>query len=128
MSLKTIYFTTLFILFLGCSKEPSGSNTPTDSNTPPAVPFDPRPRDNAEYVSPYQVVFSWRSIDPDGDPIIYDFYFGNEEGGSLVARDLPNPIYQIDSLSFGTRFYWGVRAKDNRGGVSRRTFWSFWTR
>lgn len=96
-------------------------------NAPPSTPFDPRPGNGERDVTAASVNFSWRCIDADGDSITYDFYFGGYPSGSLIQRDLDGESFQVEELNANTTYYWGVRARDDRGAESSRTVWEFCT-
>lgn len=69
------------------------------------------------------VIFTWEAaIDPDGDDIIYEVYFGTDP---LKIDKLVTAVYNDTSFVFNGRFesctnyFWEVIAKDGRGGETR---------
>ena len=71
---------------------------------------------------------TWQeAIDPDGDLVKYDVYFGTEPDPEIVVK------VRLDSTTFtpilvaGTTYYWKVDAKDGREGKSESAVWSFTT-
>lgn len=67
---------------------------------------------------------TWNTSDGDGDPLIYDLYFGINENPPLHEEGYENSTYTI-SIEAGNTYYWKIVSKDNRGGVSIGPIWSF---
>lgn len=92
-------------------------------NEPPSRPFNPYPPTGGGWRQPTYLTITWNCIDPEGDPITYDFYFGSYDpstGGnpSLIARDLIVSEYRIENLNSGSWFCWKVVAHDNHGNAA----------
>jgi hypothetical protein len=71
---------------------------------------------------------TWQAvIDPDGDDIVYDVYFGTDATPETIASaDQASTSFE-PSLNSGTMYYWKIVAKDNNGGISESPIWSFTT-
>jgi len=93
-------------------------------NSPPGIPFDPFPI-NGSYIASSPVTFTWRCVDPDGDPITYDFYFG-ELPPSLFQRGLQTAEFRIEDLNPEVQYWWKVIAYDNHGNTSESARWHFY--
>jgi len=97
-------------------------------NEPPADPWDPSPRSGADNVD-RPVTLTWKCSDIDGDPILYDLYFGtNDTRMSVIQRDLDTASYVLSNLNSNVRYYWRVVARDDHGNTVYGPTWSFWTR
>ncbi len=98
-------------------------------NVAPSVPAEPNPADLAVGIS-INTSLSWNaSIDADGDPVVYDIYFGEGTIPALpeqIGLSLPNYTPPLP-LTFGKLYLWQVKARDNRGGVSSGPIWRFTT-
>lgn len=93
-------------------------------NHPPDVPSRPRP-DSAGSVQGGKVTLSWTSKDSDGDPVLYDVYFGTANPpATRVASGIAEPTFATPALQAGT-YYWMVVARDNHGGITVGPIWSF---
>ena len=82
--------------------------------------------DNEASDAALDATLTWEaSIDPDGDAVIYDVYFGTDVApATIVSVDQPGLSY-TPSLSIGTTYYWKIVAKDPNGGTSESAIWSF---
>ena len=100
--------------------------TSAEPNNPPQVPSNPDPVNRAIGVSATPTL-SWQCIDPDGDSLTYDVYFGTSTNPPLVKSDLENTIYDPGILNYSTTYYWKVVAKDGKGGITQGSVWSFTT-
>ena len=72
---------------------------------------------------------AWSATDPEGDPLIYDVYFGSTPNPPLARSGVTYIAWCIDRvLPYDTTFYWKVVAKDtcHPEGVSSPV-WSFRT-
>ena len=99
--------------------------TVSPPNAPPSDPYDPRPANyaNGQLTS---LTLSWTCVDPDGDTIRYDFYFGTSTP-SLIQRDIDVPEYRMGGLNSGVTYYWRVVAHDDHGNTATSPRWQFRT-
>ncbi|MFC1571822.1 fibronectin type III domain-containing protein [Candidatus Margulisiibacteriota bacterium] len=99
-------------------------------NIPPTAPVLTNPGPNAEGVL-LDVTLNWTaSTDEDSDTITYDVYVreeGQADWGLPVAVSLPDPEYNLTSLSAGTTYEWKVEANDGHGGIVPSSELSFTT-
>ena len=59
---------------------------------------------------------SWSAYDPDpDDTLVYDIYFGASSPPPLVSSNQTGTSYQPGLLSYATRYYWRIVARDNHG-------------
>ena len=67
--------------------------------------------------------------DPDGDKVLYDFYFGKKGSLQKVLTNVEEPVYvpPAESLTGHTWYYWRVVAKDGKGLESNSGLDSFRT-
>ena len=102
----------------------------TTENRAPEKPVLQFPENRATNISTV-VLFTWKSYDPDDDPLVYDLYLSpdvNFAGGNvLVLSNLTLDRATISNLSYHTTYYWKVVAKDSYGGISVSDVNSFTT-
>lgn len=121
---STVISVTL-VLWNGCDGD-SGP-APTHQNSPPTVPSNPQPANNA-VDQPTSLTLRWDlSTDPDNDPITYDLYFGTSTVSSIIDTNIVSTTYSPGTLSLNTTYYWKVIAKDNHGGSTPGHIWNFTT-
>ncbi len=89
-------------------------------NRPPTVPKPVYPPDGATGV-PIDATLSWRSSDPDGDPITFTVFLNGEEIAQATETSLKV------SLEMGRDYSWSVTARDVYGNESRGGTWIFAT-
>jgi len=108
----------------GASSESEIWSFSTLNNTPALVILT-SPDDEASDAA-LDATLTWEaSIDPDGDAVVYDVYFGTDvTPATIVSVDQPGLSY-TPSLSIGTTYYWKIVAKDPNGGTSESAIWSF---
>ncbi|WP_053001286.1 6-bladed beta-propeller [Kosmotoga pacifica] len=94
-------------------------------NTPPLAPSEPSPPDGAVDVL-CESIMSWECSDPDGDPLLYDVYFGESNPPPLIFSGISENSFGYD-LSPGLTYYWKIVAKDNYGGITEGPLWTFKT-
>ncbi|WP_106790865.1 hypothetical protein [Aquimarina sp. Aq78] len=92
------------------------------------IPFSPsvtspKPGDA---VSGNTITLDWDSTDSDGDPLLYDLYFGTTNPPILLAQDFSVSNFDV-SVSPNTTYYWRVVAKDDKQGVAIGRVWNFTT-
>lgn len=95
-------------------------------NYPPYEPSDPYPSNGATEVD-ISLTLSWTGGDPDGDPVLYDVYFGTSSPPPLIAGDYENNSYELPTLMYETTYYWQIVAKDYEYSTPG-TVWSFSTK
>ncbi len=67
------------------------------------------------------------AIDPDGDLVKYDVYFGTEADPVTVVSTRQEGTSFIPDLISGTSYYWKIIAQDGAEGTSESDVWSFST-
>jgi len=116
------------------AKDPHGGSTKSDEftfttyrNNPPTVPKSPYPSDKAENLPNRIPKFSWVSEDPDGDPLTYDIYLGeNRDNLQLLASGLTTNVFETRRLfEFGKTYYWKVVVSDGYNPPVEGPIWSF---
>lgn len=98
-----------------------------DTNSPPVIVGAPIPANGATgvYLSASLV---WGAADIDGDPLVFDIYFGTSPDPPLLAANHPNTSYAPAGLQFDTLYYWRIVARDPPGHETSSPVWSFTTR
>ncbi|MBE0637421.1 MAG: hypothetical protein IH598_02770, partial [Bacteroidales bacterium] len=94
-------------------------------NFPPDVPVYSMPPDGAMDM-PLEVLFQWSCSDPEGDPLLYDFYLGTNN---------PPPLdFTTDGTAWGSYplthssiYFWKVVARDDHDNATEGPLWSFQT-
>src|SRR6056297_3587078 len=71
------------------------------------------------------VTASWECVDPDGDELTYDIYFGDMQYPSLIKANSSENSIQFDNLESGHTYYWKVIARDSNGGMRESEVFSF---
>ncbi|HXV13304.1 MAG TPA: FlgD immunoglobulin-like domain containing protein [Candidatus Krumholzibacteria bacterium] len=100
-----------------CGVEPS----------PPSIPTNPQPADQAVGVS-FTPTLSWFASDVDGDLEEFDVYFGTTPTPPLVAAGLFPMEYTPAPLDPFTQYYWRVVARDAGDLETSGPVWTFTTR
>ena len=95
-------------------------------NQPPTMPSNPTPADNAEDVS-IDSELSWSCTDPDGDPLLYDIYFGTTGDLLLIGEGVSSTTFNPGVLEFNAIYQWKVIAKDDHQNRTEGVLWSFTT-
>jgi hypothetical protein len=95
-------------------------------NNPPNPPSNPNPA-NGSTNQPVNLTLNWTCTDPDGDPLTYDIYLGNNNNPPLIAPNQSNNIFNLGALNYNTTYYWKIVAKDNQGHSTSGTVWDFKT-
>ncbi len=84
----------------------------TANNRPPTAPELNSPAEN-EVLESTEVVFEWKSTDPEEDPIIYTLELRNDLNEEvLLFEDITEPTYTYSELMLGAQYFWQVSAKD----------------
>jgi len=97
-------------------------------NTPPNMPSNPSPADDATNQSLFADL-SWTGGDPDGGAVTYDVYFEADDitPDVLVSDDQTGASYDPGTLSANTDYYWQIIAKDEHGAITDGPVWGFAT-
>ncbi len=98
----------------------------TLANVPPVAPHTPSPVDGGIDLLP-DVDLTWVCSDFEGDPILYDIYFGEAADPPLVTSDLSGELYDPGLLTHSRTYFWKVVAKDNFNNVTEGDIWTFTT-
>ncbi|OGG55610.1 MAG: hypothetical protein A3F84_01755 [Candidatus Handelsmanbacteria bacterium RIFCSPLOWO2_12_FULL_64_10] len=106
---------------------PAGSDAKTMliavvPNRPPARPVPLAPADNAAGVSLNPTLTWERSVDPEGDPVAYDVFLGENR-----VRSTSETRLTVGPLSESTDYAWRVVANDDRGGKTEGPTFRFRT-
>ncbi|MDP8206527.1 MAG: formylglycine-generating enzyme family protein [Candidatus Electryonea clarkiae] len=117
----------LSILFTGCEKDEDNSIGST--NATPLTPSNPVPG-KATTLVPLTTTLSWSCIDPEGDSLTYDVYFGTDsipDNEELVAINQSQTTFDPGTLNINTTYYWKIVAKDDYDNKTEGPVWSFTT-
>jgi len=96
------------------------------ANQPPNQPNTPFPPNESIDV-PIDIILSWNCIDPDGDPLTYDVYFGTTSPPPLEISNITNNYHDPGILNYETTYYWMIKAWDDSGDSNESPIWSFTT-
>ncbi len=97
------------------------------SNRPPSEPIYIYPLQNSSEED-FSINFKWNACtDPDGDEVLYDFYFGTNNPPNLDTFGIKSTNISKTDLAFGEHYYWKVVAKDNNGATTEGEIWNFKT-
>ena len=81
-------------------------------NQPPNAPTNLNPENGATNID-LTPTLSWTGSDPDGDNLVFDVYFGTSLNQmSKVADDISEEYYQLQTLDYGSTYFWKVVAND----------------
>ena len=97
-------------------------------NNPPDAPQYPDPDNMAVNVSVNKDL-SWTCIDPDGDDLVYDVYFGTNpipDDGDLSSEEQSETFFDPSVLNPQTTYYWKIVAYDSEEQTESE-IWSFTT-
>jgi hypothetical protein len=97
----------------------------SESN-PPYIPRSPVPSNTSSGVT-IPPTLRWQGGDPDGDPVLYDIYFSDENPPGLLESQYNDTSYTLDSLNYNTTYYWKIIAFDSSGEFTSGPIWSFTT-
>ncbi len=81
-------------------------------NVPPQFPEVIYPANGATNIS-LSPTLRWSANDADGDPLLFDVFFGKQPNPPLVSGNLPEASLQRTGLDTNTVYYWKVVAKDS---------------
>ena len=94
-------------------------------NLPPNTPSNPSPS-NDTIIQTTSAVLEWDCTDPEGDPLLFDIYFGNETDPPLLVSSHTESSYDPGVLENNT-YYWKIVAHDDKGNTTEGPEWSFST-
>jgi hypothetical protein len=92
----------------------------------PNSPSSPHPLNQSTGVSTNLNV-SWFGDDPDNDTVSYDVYFGALTPPPKVIGNQSMTMYDPETMSAGTTYYWQIVAYDTNGGYTIGPLWVFTT-
>jgi len=95
-------------------------------NYPPGVPIYLSPLNNSQDV-PIDTTLTWSCIDPDGDTLIFDVYFGICNPPPKVESNQSSKSYDPGILDFNTTYYWKIVVWDECGESTSGPIWCFTT-
>ncbi|MCK4333110.1 MAG: tandem-95 repeat protein, partial [Thermoplasmatales archaeon] len=99
----------------------------TEANDPPNIPSDPNPQNGSTAVS-FNANLSWNCSDPDGDPVMYDVYFGtNSSSLPMVSNNQSATTYDPGIMNYNTTYYWQIVTWDNHNASTASLIWNFTT-
>ncbi len=101
--------------------------TESRPNQAPSAPGNPQPPDGTSGATRATVLQWTGGIDPDGDPVTFDIYFGATTPPPLAATQTGRSYDPPGNLDYETTYYWQVVAWDDRDGVAIGPIWTFST-
>lgn len=96
-----------------------------NTNRPPSTPSSPQPANGQTEVSTATAV-SWSCVDPDGDPLTFEVYFGTNPTPPLAEAGVTSDSYSPGPLESDTLYHWRVVASDGEDTLAGPV-WSFRT-
>ncbi|HEY9072028.1 MAG TPA: Ig-like domain-containing protein, partial [Candidatus Ozemobacteraceae bacterium] len=97
------------------------------NNTPPYIPENPTPADQAQDQLP-SLLLTWIGGDPDTtDQVEYEVWLATGAGTLALATETRFPVARLEGLALGTTYRWRVVASDQRAGTTIGPTWSFRT-
>ncbi|HEU4930102.1 MAG TPA: hypothetical protein VFU38_09765, partial [Candidatus Krumholzibacteria bacterium] len=106
---------------------PTWTFTTRETNPPPSPPSNPVPA-NGALETTINLTLDWQGVDPEGEPVTFDVYFGTASPPPLVASDIAVSEYALPQLVYGTTYRWRVVARDVIEQETSGPEWSFTTR
>ena len=111
--------------------DPSGTFTVAAvANTAPVTPHSPSPADLTQELDPTAALqLEWQASDPDGDPLVYDVYFGPSRSAlELQSANQTGTSFAVtDALVRNASYFWRIVAKDSKNVWRRSPVWSIAT-
>jgi hypothetical protein len=96
------------------------------ADQPPNAPSNPNPENHTTNV-PITAHLSWNaSIDPDGDPVKYNVYFGTTNPPPKKGNQ-SETTYNPGTMNYNMRYYWKIVAWDNHIASTAGPIWDFTT-
>lgn len=99
----------------------------TKINHAPYVPSYLLPSNGSTGISLTPILL-WDDLDPDGDPLTFDVYFGASNPPPKIVSNQTDIAYLCCQLNFNTTYYWKIVAWDNHGASTPGPIWNFKTR
>ena len=97
------------------------------NNTPPYIPENPTPADQAQGQLP-SILLTWIGGDPDpSDHVTYQLWLATGSQAPTLATTTSFPVARLENLTLGTTYSWKIVASDERAGVTTGPTWSFRT-
>ncbi|HEX2787283.1 MAG TPA: hypothetical protein VHP32_05195 [Ignavibacteria bacterium] len=127
--MKNFLLIVLFLFAFASCREAINNNNPiTPTNSPPDVPSNPNPADNASNIGRF-ITVSWLGGDPDAsDTVKYDVIMGTVNPPiTVVESNTTATIVDVGLVAANTVFYWKVIAKDNHNSFTESPIWKFTT-
>jgi hypothetical protein len=116
---KAIFLALLFLA--GCGAKSSLNNQA------PETPSSPSPGHRASGII-LNTPLHWQCSDPEGDPLLFDVYFGVDTSLTLVASNISARTYQPTAQQYSTTYYWKIVAKDDHDNITAmQTTWYYTT-
>jgi Viral BACON domain/Abnormal spindle-like microcephaly-assoc'd, ASPM-SPD-2-Hydin/Kre9/KNH-like N-terminal Ig-like domain len=115
----------LLSLSLSCQENPV-----KETNQAPSIPVVDVPSGAPPHGSdsrPISQVLRWKCVDPDGDTLLYDVYFGTASTPPLRIQKITVREYTPSDLQYDTTYYWKIVAHDGKGATSESPVWQFTT-
>lgn len=103
------------------------ATNPVGDNFPPNEPNQPSPLDGTDDVD-INADLSWSCSEPDGEPLIYDVYFGASSTPPKVSFGQSDTMFDLATLDYDTTYYWKIVAFDTHGASTSGPIWSFTTK
>ena len=99
-----------------------------EPNNSPYEPNNPNPENGAVDQS-IETDLSWSGGDPDGDPVVYDVYFEENDPTPdiILSYNQSETSYILDDLNYDTTYYWKIVAKDDLDAIKVGPIWHFST-
>jgi len=109
----------------GCGSQDPVKAAPPANRAPAQASIPSPPHEESDL--PVQTTLTWHAVDPDGDQMTHDVYFGSTPAPPLVSTAYPDTIYNPGQLQYGAKYYWKVDASDDQGHQTNGFVWSFRT-
>ncbi|CAN5137249.1 hypothetical protein BH23BAC2_BH23BAC2_22480 [soil metagenome] len=90
------------------------------------IPYQPEvvfPGNNS-VVDGDKILLKWNARDPDGDELLYDLYFANQNPPQLIKDNHPTTSLEV-TIESNSTYYWKIVAKDPHGAKAIGEVWSF---
>ncbi|MBT7790360.1 MAG: hypothetical protein HN757_15930 [Calditrichaeota bacterium] len=97
-----------------------------EGNQPPVTPVAVSPTNGDQGID-NTVTLSWVCTDPDGDPLLFDLYYGTSPSPQQYRFNMTESSEDLGEITYNTTYYWQVVAKDGKGHEVSGDIWSFTT-